>query len=558
MGRSMATNESSTRVRHTILIGLALLLCALAFFQWQPTNVEVRVPGHTHPDSLSFVINSGERLEFALDSTGRRSEYVVDIQYSGHAIFYRNGELISPNKCAHAASFSLCHLRIQLEGGHGVLIVESGDAKPLQIQSHDVRLIRSKVMTALADAPYGLLFPLLIAVVVVNAIFFRRRRFSEWLIGLAGLAIIALLQPWFAVVLTAFLWALYHLNVRTSLSHSTRAVVGVMLFSVLTLILFKYLLDDLFLLFAQPGELNLLFPIGLSYFLIRIIDTQLKWHRNELQGLTFRELLAFVVFPATIPAGPIHTIDGFGRSRLTSIEIGDWARGLSRISIGLFKKLAIANLLLFPMLFADQGLMTRVLVDPFTAQSATILAALLLCYAYVYVDFSAYSDIAIGFSRLLGYRMVENFDWPIVRPNIKQFWSHWHMSLSGWCMRNIYFPLMIKLKDFTLPTYSVMIVVGLWHSLTLPWLLWGLHHASGIAFVSWRQERRRKRTRANRQPAHTRHSYQTFLGVGSGIIFTGFFVSAGQAFVQVGDIETALALYLRFWAAPLDLLQNIR
>jgi D-alanyl-lipoteichoic acid acyltransferase DltB (MBOAT superfamily) len=116
---------------------------------------------------------------------------------------------------------------------------------------------------------------------------------------------------------------------------------------------------------------------------------------------------------------------------------------------------------------------------------------LLYCYSLrIYFDFSGYTDIAIGLGRLLGIRLPENFASPYLKPNLTQFWTSWHMTLTGW-FRNYFFnPLTRALRsgqaDLPVPLVilmaqiSTMVLIGLWHGVTAGFVLWGVWHGAGL------------------------------------------------------------------------------
>src|SRR5690606_22484260 len=98
----------------------------------------------------------------------------------------------------------------------------------------------------------------------------------------------------------------------------------------------------------------------------------------------------------------------------------------------------------------------------------------------LYFKFSGYSDIAIGVSRLLGFRVMENFHYPFIAQNIGDFWKRWHISLSSWCRDYAYMPVWSRLRNGALAALASMLILGLWHELSWRYLAWGLYHGAGI------------------------------------------------------------------------------
>jgi alginate O-acetyltransferase complex protein AlgI len=109
----------------------------------------------------------------------------------------------------------------------------------------------------------------------------------------------------------------------------------------------------------------------------------------------------------------------------------------------------------------------------------------------LYFLFAGYSDIAIGFGRLLGFRIMENFRWPYLQKNISDFWRCWHISLSSWCRDYIYLPVVGLTRSPYLATLATFTAIGLWHELSYRYILWGLWH--GVGIVLWRRFQELKR-----------------------------------------------------------------
>lgn len=117
------------------------------------------------------------------------------------------------------------------------------------------------------------------------------------------------------------------------------------------------------------------------------------------------------------------------------------------------------------------------------------------------MDFSAYSDIAIGCSRLFGIRIMENFRFPIFAQNLSMYWKRWHISLSSWCQTYAYMPMLGLTRNPYLATYASFLVMGLWHAGTLNRAGWGLYQATGVSiYVTWSAFRRRRKWKAMDKP----------------------------------------------------------
>lgn len=233
---------------------------------------------------------------------------------------------------------------------------------------------------------------------------------------------------------------------------------------------------------ALPSQSGLAL-LGVSYLVLKAAAALVEVRRGAFADVTFREVLAWIVFLPTYPSGPMEDLDHFR----TQIPMFDWVRlsaGLERILVGLVKALIAAHYL---------GLWAApILASPDDHGRAVLLLAL---YAYslcFYFDFSGYSDIAIGLGALYGWEIEENFDNPLIRRNLVQLWQRWHMTLTRWLRLYIFIPIAramtrrIRRADRLAAVagqVASMTVCGLWHGLTWNFAVWGLLQAMGLIWV---------------------------------------------------------------------------
>lgn len=407
-------------------------------------------------------------------------------------------------------------------------------------------ILKEKVITTFDSEAFTDILLLIIIFLPILWATHNRVTINQWLTITLSLLILFRLQPTFTAFLIFFLWLTYQLG-QSSKHRNSKSYepITFILLAVIFLLFFKVFNKEIFTIFANPGSFSLFVPLGISYFIIRIIDTQLKWHRGTLKGINFREYLLFIIFPATIPAGPIETIDIFLKNRVKRITNTDILYGLKRIIIGLFQKMVIADYYLGTQLDGKFFSVPQQLADGSNNGSVNLL---ILSFLFVYIDFSAYSNIAIGLGRMMGYQLSENFNWPIFAHNPREFWKRWHMTLSNWCMRNIYFPVLIRTKNFLLPSFTVMFVVGMWHAISLSWFLWAIHHTLGIFVASKMGSRFGNFIKKN---PHKLLWLRPPL-----ILATIVFISAGHAFAQYSDHVTAINVYIAYWSSIVDHLRN--
>jgi alginate O-acetyltransferase complex protein AlgI len=285
-------------------------------------------------------------------------------------------------------------------------------------------------------------------------------------------------------------------------------------------------------------------PLGISFFTFQAMSYLLDVYRGDAQHdrNPINIALYIALFPQLI-AGPIvryHDIAEQIRSRVLSIDLA--YSGLRRFIYGLAKKMLIAN----PMgEVADQvfGVGGGDLTTPVAWLG-------LLCYTLqIYFDFSGYSDMAIGLGRMLGFRFLENFDYPYSARSVREFWRRWHISLSSWFRDYLYIPLGGNRAGpwrtyFNLVT--VFFLCGLWHGASWNFVIWGLMHGALLVI-----ERTRFGAWLDSRPAPLAHAYTLFVVMLAWVFFRAETLPQSLAYLDAlllggsGDPNVQyLALYL--------------
>jgi alginate O-acetyltransferase complex protein AlgI len=236
--------------------------------------------------------------------------------------------------------------------------------------------------------------------------------------------------------------------------------------------------------------LGLILPIGLSFVVFQAISLVVDVYRRDLDPRTFGfgEHLLYLLFFPQVVAGPIirtrDLLERFSRTPTLSPEAG--GRGLFRIAVGIVKKLVFADLL-------ASGIVDPVFANPGNYTSAENLVAAVAYTFQLYLDFSAYSDIAIGAAALFGFSFPENFNKPYLAKNLFEFWNRWHISLSTWLRDYLYIPLggnKVTRNRLLFNLMTVMVLGGLWHGADWRFALWGGIHGLGLVvtrcFWWWR------------------------------------------------------------------------
>lgn len=233
---------------------------------------------------------------------------------------------------------------------------------------------------------------------------------------------------------------------------------------------------------------NIALPIGISFYTFQLLTYVIDVYRGdaEVQKNYWNVLLYAALFHQCV-AGPIvryKTIDHelFSGERRQS----EWPEGISRFCTGLAKKVLLANpcgALANTMILADSAAADASLfaANLEALESLPVLGAWLGIGAYtlhIYLDFSAYSDMAIGMGRMLGLHYLENFNYPYIARTVTEFWRRWHMSLSTFFRDYVYIPLggsRCSLPRAVFNTFVVWALTGLWHGASWNFVAWGLY-----------------------------------------------------------------------------------
>ena len=229
---------------------------------------------------------------------------------------------------------------------------------------------------------------------------------------------------------------------------------------------------------------NILLPIGISFYTFQLLTYVVDVYRSDarVQRSYWNVLLYAALFHQCV-AGPIvryKTIDQelfSGEPRKPEL-----AEGVARFSLGLAKKVLLANPCgaLAESLILSESAATDVAAAAQTLTELPVLGAWVGIIAYglqIYLDFSAYSDMAIGMGRMLGLHYLENFNYPYISRSVTEFWRRWHMSLGTFFRDYVYIPLGGSRCGFLRGLFNAFVVwalTGLWHGASWNFLLWGL------------------------------------------------------------------------------------
>ncbi|TAL33772.1 MAG: hypothetical protein EPN97_09045 [Alphaproteobacteria bacterium] len=211
----------------------------------------------------------------------------------------------------------------------------------------------------------------------------------------------------------------------------------------------------------------LLAPIGLSFATFRALDLLIKTYLGKLQNLSYGQVLFYGLFPPVQVIGPIIEYEEVARQdrRPSPAEFTD---GLIRTCLGIVKVFVLAGLLQ-----QNEAIFTA----PQNWPVWTLWLKLIGYSWYFYLNFSGYSDMAIGIAALYGFQLKENFNFPFFRRNVQEFWANWHMGLTRWAQRNIFVPAGgYRAQTQYRALFLTMMAIALWHNLNLSMLAFGLYH----------------------------------------------------------------------------------
>ncbi len=221
--------------------------------------------------------------------------------------------------------------------------------------------------------------------------------------------------------------------------------------------------------------LNVILPVGISFYTFQTMSYSLDIYHGKLKPTKdFISFASFVSFFPQLVAGPIerasNLIPQMLNSRVFKYEQG--VQGLRLILYGMFKKVVIADSLAphVDIIFENYT----------TFNGGVLLLGLIYFSIQIYCDFSGYSDIAIGTSKLFGFELMSNFKFPYFSRDIGEFWRRWHISLSTWFRDYLYIPLGGSKGDKWLSIrniFIIFIVSGFWHGANWTFIMWGLIHA---------------------------------------------------------------------------------
>ncbi len=291
--------------------------------------------------------------------------------------------------------------------------------------------------------------------------------------------------------------------------------------------------------------LNIILPIGLSFHTFQAMSYTIEVYRgNQKPERHFGIYALYVMFYPQLVAGPIerpqNLLHQFHEKKY--FDYPNVVSGLRLMMWGLFKKVVIADRL---ALFTDP-----VFNNPHEYQPLVLVTATFFFAFQIFCDFSGYSDMAIGAARVMGFKLMKNFDKPYRSKSVSEFWSRWHISLSTWFKDYLYISLggnRVTIPRWYFNLFFVFLVSGFWHGANWTFIVWGALHGFYLVFAIVSKKYRETFSRV------TRIEKIAWLNSSLQIIVTFILVLLAWVFFRANSVSDAIYILQRFPTAVMDL-----
>ncbi len=265
--------------------------------------------------------------------------------------------------------------------------------------------------------------------------------------------------------------------------------------SVVNLAVFKYFdffreaiqsgADAMGLNWALPA-LDILMPIGISFYTFQAIAYLVAVGSAERESANWLDSLLYLAFFPTLLAGPIcrpkvllHQIEVGGPRRIANPNLTVWL-----LLSALVKKVWLAS-------WVADAWVKPLFANPDAFQGPELVLGMYAFAVQIYLDFSGYSDLVIALAMLLGYQLPDNFNYPYLARNLREFWRRWHISLSTWIRDYVYIPMGGNRHGWVITQATLlaaMLISGLWHGASWKYLIWGALHGFGVIALNCYQK----------------------------------------------------------------------
>lgn len=296
--------------------------------------------------------------------------------------------------------------------------------------------------------------------------------------------------------------------------------------------------------------INIVVPLGISFFTFKIISYLMDIDKGKIPACkNWIDFFVYVSFFPALLSGPIDRAATFmpQLKRKRSFTYDDATNGLTQILWGLFKKVVIADNCspIVDQIFDSYQILPA---------SSLVIGAFLLTIQW-YADFSGYSDMAIGTSKLLGFNITRNFDYPFFSQSIAEFWRKWHISLTSWLTDYVFTPTSIALRNYGKwgligAILITFILMGIWHGANGTFVLFGFIHGCFFISIIWSGK-------FNRKKSTEKQGLQSFLIKWINIAITFSIVMLSIVILRADSVSTAFDFYARLISPSILLMPGL-
>ena len=285
---------------------------------------------------------------------------------------------------------------------------------------------------------------------------------------------------------------------------------------------------------VHSRALDVILPVGISFYTFQSLAYVIDVYRGDIEVQKHLGIYAlFISFFPQLVAGPIERSKNLMPQffEVHRFDYQNASDGIRMMAVGFFKKIVVADCLSKYVDFVYNDL-------PNHGGFSLILATVLFAFQ-IYCDFSGYSDIAIGAARMLGFRLMKNFDSPYLSRSIKEFWRRWHISLSTWFSDYVYIPLggnRVKLPRYYFNLFITFLISGLWHGANWTFVIWGALHGIYRIIGAFSETARKRR---GLPPAPETTGIRAVWDIA--VTFT--LVTIGWVFFRANSIQDALYVF---------------
>lgn len=356
-----------------------------------------------------------------------------------------------------------------------------------------------------------------------------------WSVGLSVLGTLAFL---------AVAYAAYSILINLEENKRRTACVSISITTQIGLLgffkYFNFFIDSLHAALAAGGidattwHLNIVLPVGISFYTFQSLSYTIDIYRKQAKPTDrFFDFAMFVAYFPQLQAGPIerarHLLPQFSNPR--HLNLDQTTRGLFLIVFGFFKKVGIADGVapIVDQVFGSSGRITWI----------DVIAGSVFFAVQIYCDFSGYTDIARGISKLLGIDLMVNFNQPYFSTNPQEFWRRWHISLSSWLRDYLYVPLGGNHGNLAFVCRNLMLTMvigGLWHGAAWNFVLWGFYQGALLCgYRIWREYKPNKSAFWENPIARV-----ILMGIFFAIVCYGWLLFRAQSFSQIAQFTSLL------------------